>query len=406
MPLLLLLARPILITVDDLPIAASDQHPEAKDRAAITGRMLAAFAKHRVPALGLVTTSKIRGPEDEALLRRWEDAGLELGNHSDRHLSYTATSSAAYIADVERARVRLSSLLQKPVRFFRYPFLREGDTPAKLAAMQAYLAATGQRAMPVTIDDQDWSLEEPYLKAKRARKAGAELEVVESYLSMLTRAIEHHEEVGDELLGRETPQILLLHATDVGSASWDRLFSWLEAHGHRFASADEVMADPAFGKPMSYVGSKGFGVWDRLRAEKRRADAKAAIEALLHAQAAAWTSGDLVAFCSVYAEDATFISPTGKTQGRRAILERYQKKYGSAKETMGALSLDVEEIRLADGYEVTAEGDALPSKVHGASVIMRWRLQFPKKPPAEGLSMIALFVGSDGQWRIAQDASM
>ena len=34
--------------------------------------------------------------------------------------------------------------------------------------MRAYLAASGQRNAHVTIDDQDWSFEEPWVAARRA----------------------------------------------------------------------------------------------------------------------------------------------------------------------------------------------------------------------------------------------
>jgi uncharacterized protein (TIGR02246 family) len=52
-----------------------------------------------------------------------------------------------------------------------------------------------------------------------------------------------------------------------------------------------------------------------------------AIGQLLREQSAAWNRGDLEAFCSVYANDATFISPSGSTRGRQAVLDRYRKKY-------------------------------------------------------------------------------
>lgn len=114
------------------------------------------------------------------------------------------------------------------------------------------------------------------------------------------------------------------------------------------------------------------------------------IEALLNDQAAAWSRGDLDAFCSVYADDASFISPTGITTGRRAVLERYRKKYVDHA-GMGALRLDVLEVRAAH--------------VSGASVVARWTLTWPDKPSAQGLTLLVFEKTKDG-WRIVQDASM
>lgn len=114
------------------------------------------------------------------------------------------------------------------------------------------------------------------------------------------------------------------------------------------------------------------------------------IREALRVQSAAWNRGDLEAFCSVYAEDATFISPSGLTKGRQAVLDRYRGKYVD-KAGMGTLALDVQEVRT-----MTATG---------ATVVARWTLDWPDKPRAEGLTLIVLVKTPHG-WRIVQDASM
>ena len=114
------------------------------------------------------------------------------------------------------------------------------------------------------------------------------------------------------------------------------------------------------------------------------------IRTLLADQAAAWTRGDLDSFCTVYADDATFLSPSGLTTGRRAVLDRYRKKYVD-KAGMGSLSLEITQVRAASATN--------------ASVVARWTLTWPDKPKAEGLTLLVLWKTKDG-WRIVQDASM
>ena len=113
------------------------------------------------------------------------------------------------------------------------------------------------------------------------------------------------------------------------------------------------------------------------------------LRALLVRQAAQWSAGDLEGFCAHYADDAIFVSPSGRTDGRQAVYDRYRKKYvdGSG---MGALSLEV--------LHVVADGKV-------ASIMMKWRLAFDKKPPAEGFSLIGLERRGDA-WKIVHDASM
>lgn len=116
---------------------------------------------------------------------------------------------------------------------------------------------------------------------------------------------------------------------------------------------------------------------------------KEELRALLGRQAAQWTAGDLEGFCSHYGDDAIFVSPSGRTDGRQAVYERYKKKYVD-KKGMGALSLEV--------LHVIADGNA-------ASVAMKWRLAFEGKAPSEGFSVIGL-ERRGGAWKIVHDASM
>jgi uncharacterized protein (TIGR02246 family) len=116
---------------------------------------------------------------------------------------------------------------------------------------------------------------------------------------------------------------------------------------------------------------------------------EAAVLEVLDAQTAAWNRGDLVAFCAPYAEDATFVSPSGVTRGRAQVLERYRKRYPDRK-AMGTLRLEPSEVRL--------QGAAL-------SLVARWSLAYPDRPTASGQTLLVLHHTAAG-WRIVQDASM
>jgi hypothetical protein len=116
----------------------------------------------------------------------------------------------------------------------------------------------------------------------RTRKDRAALDSIGAeYQSQLRLEVRDHEERGDELFGRPTPQILLLHANEVGTAQWDALFTWLERTGHRFATSDEVLADSAFATEPPYVGRYGCSLWHRVLDDRRRDRARVAVAALL-----------------------------------------------------------------------------------------------------------------------------
>ena len=404
--------RPLLISVDDLPVAAGDLHADPAERARITDGLLAVLAKHHVPAVGLVIWGNVKSDADRAILRRWLAAGHELGNHSASHLDLTKTAADAYIADVEAGRAGLADFLAKEgdrkVRFFRYPFLDEGDTAAKLDAVRAYLARSGQRSLPVTIDDQDWSFEKPWVEARRKDDRKAMARVGEEYQESLHVEVRDQEARGDRILGRPVPQILLLHANEVGAAQWDRLFTWLEARGYRFAAADEVLGDAAFAEEPRYVGPSGFGLWDRLAALRRAGDARdrrrgAAQDAVRRLEPRRSRNLHL-----------------GLRRGRLVPLPHRPHPRPAA--GAGALPPPLSGQKgdgHADAWRSSRRapprgsnspllGDARPSRVHGLSVAARWRLAYPDQPDkktAEGLTLLVLRRHGDA-WEIVQDASM
>jgi uncharacterized protein (TIGR02246 family) len=119
------------------------------------------------------------------------------------------------------------------------------------------------------------------------------------------------------------------------------------------------------------------------------AAAAAPVEELLARQAAAWNAGDLDAFCALYAEDAVFVTPSGVTRGRQAVLERYRARYKD-RAAMGTLSFEVLDVR--DLGETR-------------SVAARWALKYADRPEASGYTLLVMKRHGDG-WRIVQDASM
>lgn len=123
-----------------------------------------------------------------------------------------------------------------------------------------------------------------------------------------------------------------------------------------------------------------------------------AVRATLDTQIEAWNRGDLVSFCEIYTPEATFLSPSGLTQGREEVLARYQKAYPT-QEAMGTLALEIKEILPTPG---PVARNAAPFAV---SVAARWSLSYPDRETASGWTLLVMHHLGD-RWFIAQDASM
>jgi peptidoglycan-N-acetylglucosamine deacetylase len=406
--------RRIVISVDDLPIASAPIKRTAAQRLRVMNRWLAAFKKHGVRAVGLVRAAGI--DRDRALLRRWLAAGHELGNHSFGHSSLSDTPLAAYLVDIERGREALERLLgpRRSVRFFRFPYLREGETLRKLRGVRAYLARTKQINLPVTIDTSDYTFEKRWVEARRAAardpRARSRLrQISQDYLAHLRRAVQRFARLGDRVLGRpkrqaEVPEVLLLHLNEVGADHLDRLLTWLKRSGYHVVSADEAVKYAIIRAPThEYVGRYGVSLWWRLRVTRFLAAQEALIRRGMQRSVQAWNRGDLKAFVADYAQDAHFVTAKSVTVGRAKVLARYKRRYRN-RAAMGTLKLTLQRVSLHAGQSVTSEGNVEPVLPTVASVIGRWSITRKSGEVLQGATTMVLR-RRQGRWVIVEDHS-
>ncbi len=123
----------IAITVDDLP-TASVLGNEIETAERIARQLVATLARHRVPAIGFVNERKLQtsgavDPRRLALLERWLDVGLDLGNHTYSHPDLHRTPLDTFTTEVllgERETRRLLAARGRKPEYFRHPFLHTG----------------------------------------------------------------------------------------------------------------------------------------------------------------------------------------------------------------------------------------------------------------------------------------
>ena len=82
--------------------------------------------------------------------------------------------------------------------------------------------------------------------------------VVEEYLRYMERVVAYYEQQSRALLGREIPQVLLLHANALNAVALDPLLDMLERRGYDFITLERAQRDPAFDLPDTYTGAGGI----------------------------------------------------------------------------------------------------------------------------------------------------
>ncbi len=60
------------------------------------------------------------------------------------------------------------------------------------------------------------------------------------------------------MVGREFPQILLIHASQLNADAMPALLAMMRRRGYRFVSLEDALKDPAYSLPNEYSGTGGF----------------------------------------------------------------------------------------------------------------------------------------------------
>lgn len=250
--------RQVAITIDDLPRGGDGGPTTLPEVRALTAQLLAPFRERRVPVTGFVNAGRqvAFGPDgSREILELWLDHGADLGNHSRSHLNINRVPFEEYTRDIVAGEPLLRDVLSargRALRYYRHPFLLTGPTPEVKQALSEFLDRQGYVAAPVTIDNADYQYAALYNDARYRERVRRE------YVPYMESVTAFFEARAVDVVGREFPQILLLHANQLNADQMPALLDMFEERGYTFVSLEQALADEAYRLPDSYVGRGGF----------------------------------------------------------------------------------------------------------------------------------------------------
>jgi len=234
----------IALTFDDLP--AHGTLPPGTSRVQVAAKILDALRSAGLPPTYGFVNGKLleRQPADSAVLEAWRAAGQPLGNHAWSHMNLNQRSTEEFQSDIQQNEDLLGRLMKnEDWHWFRYPFLAEGDTPAKRAAIRTFLGQHGYKVATVTMTFGDYQWTEPYARCKEKNDAKAIAAMEESFLSAADESISYYRGLSQALYGRDIPYVLLLHIGALDAEIMPRLLQLYRDRGFRFVTLAEAETD-------------------------------------------------------------------------------------------------------------------------------------------------------------------
>lgn len=233
--------REIAITMDDLPLVASRMNtPGNKQRSTERfTQIVETFQKYKVPVIGFVIAGAIEKGQWE-FLEQFQKAGFMLGNHTYSHYNLNQMSADKYITDIDRADKILSPIMTTP-KYFRYPYLAEGNKDKKQKVYD-YLNEHHYIIAPVTIDSKDFEFNEMLYRVPYRSRVQYIQKLKPRYLAYIWKQTLQAEKRSD---GKNTKQILLIHANLLNSYVLDDILAMYQKNGYKFISLTDALKNPA-----------------------------------------------------------------------------------------------------------------------------------------------------------------
>jgi peptidoglycan-N-acetylglucosamine deacetylase len=247
----------VALTFDDLP--DHGPLPPGVSRVDIAKSIIGHLQARHAPAVyGFINAKQLEThPDDAEVLRLWRAAGFPLGNHTYSHMDLDAHTPDTFERDVEANEATLRSYMGDGAwHWFRYPFLREGNTAEKYRAVRAMLDRRGYRVAEVTLSFDDYAYNDPYARcvARNDRDALAWLE--QSYRERAARSLVRGRDAARQFFGHDIGHVMLLHIGAFETVMLPRLLDLLNQQGFVLTTLDDAQSDAAY----TTVPETG-GVW-------------------------------------------------------------------------------------------------------------------------------------------------
>jgi peptidoglycan/xylan/chitin deacetylase (PgdA/CDA1 family) len=223
--------------------------PTNTTRVQLVQRVLSILKREQTPAAyGFINAKRLEGTQDGAeALKLWVAAGEPVGNHTYSHIDLNKESSEQFLSDVYLNEPVLELLKRGDEgRWFRYPFLREGDTLDKRRSVRAGLRERGYQIAQVTLDYEDYLWNSPYARCLDKADLTSVRWLRSSYLTMASEYIDASRQTARLLFGRDISHVLLLHLGAFSDNILPDLLALLRQKGFKLVTLEEAEKDSAY----------------------------------------------------------------------------------------------------------------------------------------------------------------
>lgn len=210
-------------------------------------RILNTLSKHRIKAIMYVAGHNKKTVNGKYVLSTWNNAGHFIANHTLNHPNFN--NDAITLEQYKQEFLSNDALIKQYSRYiklFRFPYLKEGNTPEKVNGFRTFLKQQGYKHGFVTIDCVDWYIDSR-LRTRLMENPTADVKPFKQfYIEHIYNRALFYDSLALVMTGRHINHSLLLHHNLAAALFLDDLIAHFKAQGWNIMDADKAYADEVY----------------------------------------------------------------------------------------------------------------------------------------------------------------
>lgn len=208
------------------------------------------------------------------IMSSWNDSGHLIANHTYSHAYFN--SDKISLDHFKQDLLKNDSLINAYsnfAKFFRFPYLKEGNTIDKRDGFRAFLKVNNYKIGHVTIDASDWYVNQRLVKRLEDNPDVDISGYKDYYLKHIFERAQYYNNLGTQLTGRQIHHNLLLHHNLTSALFIDDLIQHFRNNGWEIIDAEMAYKDPIYkaepdiipaGESLLWALAKEKGTYDAI----------------------------------------------------------------------------------------------------------------------------------------------
>jgi peptidoglycan-N-acetylglucosamine deacetylase len=271
--LLIMVSNTVLSQKQKPKIAFSFDDPTTKDILHFQNKVwdsliLNTLKKNNIKSILFVCGMRVNNSQGSELLSRWNKDGHLIANHTFSHYNFNSEIEHSSLENFKTDFLRADGVIKSYsnyTKLFRFPYLKEGNTPEKVNGFREFLNKNNYKHGYVSIDASDWYINNRMidsLKTNPNRSLGGYRDV---YLQHIFERALFYDQLAKEVMNRPVKHVLLLHHNLTSALFLDDLIQHFRKMGWEIITPEEAYKDPIYNETPNILPAGESIIWAKAK---------------------------------------------------------------------------------------------------------------------------------------------